>query len=48
MHDLYEVVYVHKEKGMFFIDDALYEKEQGDLFLIPGNTAWLLNLPLMR
>ncbi|KRF41885.1 AraC family transcriptional regulator [Paenibacillus sp. Soil787] len=39
LHDLYEVVYVHKGKGMFFIDDALYEKEQGDLFLIPGNTV---------
>ncbi|OCT12576.1 AraC family transcriptional regulator [Paenibacillus pectinilyticus] len=39
LHDLYEVVYVHKGKGMFFIDDALYEKKQGDLFLIPGNTV---------
>ncbi|MDQ6417963.1 AraC family transcriptional regulator [Paenibacillus sp. LHD-117] len=39
LHDLYELVYIHEGKGTFFIDHALYEKEAGDLFLIPGNTV---------
>ncbi|MBB3111304.1 AraC-like DNA-binding protein [Paenibacillus phyllosphaerae] len=39
LHDLYEVVYIHEGKGTFFIDQALYDKEPGDLFLIPGNTV---------
>lgn len=39
LHDLYELVYIHEGKGTFFIDEALYEKEAGDLFLIPGNTV---------
>ncbi|WP_219838738.1 AraC family transcriptional regulator [Paenibacillus sp. R14(2021)] len=39
LHDMYEVVYVHAGRGTFFIDDALYEKEAGDLFIIPGNTV---------
>ncbi|RUS45680.1 helix-turn-helix domain-containing protein [Cohnella sp. AR92] len=39
LHDLYELVYVHEGKGMIFIDHALYDKEPGDLFLIPGNTV---------
>ena len=39
LHDLYEAVYIHQGKGTFFIDDALYDKEPGDLFLIPGNTV---------
>ncbi|RKP57348.1 AraC family transcriptional regulator [Cohnella endophytica] len=38
LHDLYELVYVYEGKGTFFIDNAFYEKEEGDLFLIPGNT----------
>ncbi|WP_274652120.1 AraC family transcriptional regulator [Paenibacillus humicola] len=39
LHDLYEAVYIHEGKGMFFIDDALYGKGPGDLFLLPGNTV---------
>jgi len=39
LHDLYEVVYIHEGKGTFFIDHSLYEKEPGDIFLIPGNTV---------
>lgn len=39
LHDLYEAVYIHEGKGTFFIDDSLYDKEPGDLFLIPGNTV---------
>ncbi|AZN39756.1 AraC family transcriptional regulator [Paenibacillus albus] len=39
LHDMYEIVYVHSGKGTFFIDNALYEKSAGDLFLIPGNTV---------
>jgi AraC-like DNA-binding protein len=37
-HDWYEVVYVYRGKGTFFIDHTFYEMKQGDLFLIPGNT----------
>ncbi|TYP72046.1 AraC family transcriptional regulator [Paenibacillus methanolicus] len=39
VHDLYELVYIHEGKGTFFIDQALYDKGPGDLFLIPGNTV---------
>lgn len=38
LHDRYELVYIHQGKGVFFIDNAWYEKKQGDLFIIPGNT----------
>lgn len=38
LHDLYELVYVHRGQGTIFIDNALYEQRPGDLFLIPGNT----------
>lgn len=38
LHDLYELVYVHQGKGIFFIDQTWYEKHAGDLFFIPGNT----------
>lgn len=38
LHDLYELVYVHEGKGTFFIDKTFYDKEPGDLFVIPGNT----------
>ncbi|OAS20235.1 AraC family transcriptional regulator [Paenibacillus oryzisoli] len=37
-HDWYEIVYVHRGLGTFFIDHSFYEMKQGDLFLIPGNT----------
>ncbi|MFB9325608.1 AraC family transcriptional regulator [Paenibacillus aurantiacus] len=39
LHDRYELVYVHQGSGTFFIDKTLYDKKQGDLFLIPGNTV---------
>ncbi|MCR2806370.1 helix-turn-helix domain-containing protein [Paenibacillus soyae] len=39
LHDLYELVYIHEGRGTFFVDHALYDKEAGDLFLIPGNTV---------
>lgn len=38
LHDRYELVYIHQGKGVFFIDNTWYEKKQGDLFIIPGNT----------
>ncbi len=38
LHDLYEMVYVHRGQGTIFIDNAFYEQKPGDLFLIPGNT----------
>ncbi|MDQ0878563.1 AraC-like DNA-binding protein [Paenibacillus sp. V4I3] len=37
-HDWYEIVYVYRGNGTFFIDHTFYEMKQGDLFLIPGNT----------
>jgi hypothetical protein len=37
-HDWYEIVYVYRGRGTFFIDHTFYEMKQGDLFLIPGNT----------
>lgn len=39
LHDLYEFVYIHEGKGTIFIDHVFYDKEPGDLFLIPGNTV---------
>ncbi|THF73468.1 helix-turn-helix domain-containing protein [Cohnella fermenti] len=38
LHDRYELVYVHRGSGTFFIDKTFYEKKPGDLFVIPGNT----------
>lgn len=38
LHDRYELVYIHRGQGVFFIDQDWYEKKRGDLFLIPGNT----------
>lgn len=37
-HDWYEIVYVYRGSGTFFIDHTFYDMKQGDLFLIPGNT----------
>lgn len=38
VHDYYELIYVHQGKGIIFVDHTWYEKKQGDLFIIPGNT----------
>lgn len=38
LHDWYELVYVHSGKGVFFIDQTIYDMRAGDLFVIPGNT----------
>ncbi|GGF96337.1 AraC family transcriptional regulator [Paenibacillus abyssi] len=38
LHDWHELVYIYSGKGVFFIDQTLYDMEQGNLFLIPGNT----------
>lgn len=38
LHDHYELVYIHSGTGIFFIDNCLYQKGAGDLFIIPGNT----------
>lgn len=38
LHDWYEIVYVHSGKGVFFIDQTIYDMRAGDLFVIPGNT----------
>jgi AraC-like DNA-binding protein len=38
LHDRYEFVYVHSGRGTFFIDQNFYDMEQGDLFIIPGNS----------
>lgn len=38
LHDWYEIVYVYQGKGTFFIDQNLFQVEQGDIITIPGNT----------
>lgn len=38
LHDWHELVYVYRGKGTFFIDQAFYDMEEGDLFVVPGNT----------
>ncbi|MDD9272250.1 helix-turn-helix domain-containing protein [Paenibacillus sp. GCM10023248] len=38
LHDWYEIVYVYRGNGTFFIDHTFYEMKAGDVFLIPGNT----------
>ncbi|GIN13448.1 hypothetical protein J26TS2_33150 [Shouchella clausii] len=38
LHDWYEIVYVYQGKGTFFIDQNLFQAEQGDIITIPGNT----------
>nr|WP_183601149.1 AraC family transcriptional regulator [Paenibacillus phyllosphaerae] len=43
LHDLYELVYVYEGSGTFFIDQTLYDKKPGNLFLIPGNTVHRAN-----
>lgn len=37
-HEWYEIVYVYRGSGTFFIDHTFYDMKQGDLFLIPGST----------
>ena len=37
-HDWYEIVYVYRGRGTFFIDHTFYDMKQGDMFLIPGST----------
>ena len=36
LHDWYEIVYVYQGKGTFFIDQNLFQAEQGDIITIPG------------
>ncbi|UJF32373.1 AraC family transcriptional regulator [Paenibacillus hexagrammi] len=38
LHELYEMVYIYKGKGTFFINRNFYEMNAGDVFLIPGDT----------
>lgn len=38
LHDRFEMVYVYKGKGTFFINKTFYEMNAGDMFLIPGDT----------
>lgn len=38
LHDWYEIVYIYRGKGTFFIDHTFYDMQQGDVFAIPGNT----------
>ncbi|OAS23482.1 helix-turn-helix domain-containing protein [Paenibacillus oryzisoli] len=38
LHDRYELVYVYSGKGTFFLNQMLYEMNEGDFFIIPGNT----------
>jgi len=38
LHDWCEIVYVYAGHGHFFVDQTLYAKEAGCLFLLPANT----------
>lgn len=38
IHDWFELVYIYRGKGTFFVDQTIYSAEPGDVFLIPGNT----------
>jgi AraC family transcriptional regulator len=38
LHDWYEIVYIYQGKGTFFIDQTFHDMQQGDVFVIPGNT----------
>ena len=38
LHDWYEIVYVYSGHGTFFVDQTIYPKEAGCLFLLPANT----------
>ncbi|MFC5447098.1 AraC family transcriptional regulator [Paenibacillus aestuarii] len=38
LHDRYELVYVYGGKGTFFLNQMIYEMNEGDIFIIPGNT----------
>jgi AraC-like DNA-binding protein len=38
LHDWFELIYVYRGKGTIFIDQTFYEMEQGDWFIVPGNT----------
>jgi AraC-like DNA-binding protein len=38
LHEWFEFVYVYQGSGIFFIDQAFYDMEAGDCFVIPGNT----------
>lgn len=38
LHEWFEFVYVHEGSGIFFIDQAFYDMEAGDCFVIPNNT----------
>ncbi len=38
IHEWYEIVYVYRGKGTFFIDSTFHKTQRGDVFAIPGNT----------
>ncbi|MBM7572441.1 AraC family transcriptional regulator [Aquibacillus albus] len=38
IHDFHEIIYVHKGKGTFFINNTLYDMGKGDVFIIPNDT----------
>ncbi|MCY9659982.1 AraC family transcriptional regulator [Paenibacillus chondroitinus] len=39
LHDRFELVYIYSGNGTFFLNQMLYEMNEGDLFIIPGNTV---------
>ncbi|MGG1516680.1 AraC family transcriptional regulator [Paenibacillus oryzisoli] len=38
LHDRYELVYVYEGQGTFLLNQMFYDMNEGDLFIIPGNT----------
>ncbi|QYR23075.1 AraC family transcriptional regulator [Paenibacillus sp. sptzw28] len=39
LHDWHEIIYVYSGKGTLLVNHTFYEMNEGDLFLIPGNTV---------
>ncbi|WP_276358379.1 AraC family transcriptional regulator [Cohnella caldifontis] len=39
LHDWHEIIYVYGGRGTLLVNHAFYEMNEGDLFLIPGNTV---------
>lgn len=37
-HEWYELIFVHKGNGTFFINHSIQSMEKGSVFIIPGNT----------
>lgn len=39
LHDWWEILYIHRGKGTFFIEQSFFELEEGDLIIVPPNAV---------